>query len=270
MKRRTDSASRRSCSAVDPTRSAKTIVTTLRAAASSTALATREAPQASQNCASGLPSAPHAGQRGASGLPQPPQNRAPAPCALPQLLQFITTPGWRTSSRPVLRPEATQAAELPDVVAHQHNPERKRMRRDLHVMRTDDRSAPFQGGADLAVDERGVGAEVDALHVGQEDVEPLVITPLVGALLRTESQLRDSNGADGQVLRGARLNSVDHLREPGVEVVDADVGVEEILHSIEVRTGLGRRRLFRIGKLTSGTRQIEEGPAPATPRRFQD
>src|SRR6266705_3489239 len=151
----------------------------------------------SRNCASGLPSAPHAGQRGASGLPQPPQNRAPAPCALPQLLQFITTPGWRTSSPPVLHPEATHAAELPDVVAHQHNPERKRMRRDLHVIRTDDRSAPFQGGADLAVDERGIGAEVDALHVGQEDVEPLVITPLVGALLRTESQLRDSNGADG-------------------------------------------------------------------------
>src|SRR5207245_10467374 len=80
---------------VDPIRSAKTIVTTLRATASSAAPATREAPQASQNWASGLRSAPHAGQRSASDLPQPPQNRAPAPCALPQLLQFMTTPGRR-------------------------------------------------------------------------------------------------------------------------------------------------------------------------------
>src|SRR5881397_1126578 len=103
MKRRTDSASSRSCSAVEPTRSAKTIVTTLRAAASSTALAAREPPQASQNWASGLPSAPHAGQRRASDLPQPPQNRAPAPCALPQLPQFMTTSSFDRSRLPSSR-----------------------------------------------------------------------------------------------------------------------------------------------------------------------
>jgi len=61
----------------------------LRAAASSGERATKEAPQDSQNCASGLLSDPHAGQRGASALPQPPQNRALASCALPQLAQFM-------------------------------------------------------------------------------------------------------------------------------------------------------------------------------------
>src|ERR1700752_3007924 len=108
MKRRTDSASRRSCIAVEPTRSAKTIVTILRAVAASSTeraggatlgAAASEVPQESQNLASARHSAPHAGQRGASGFPQPSQNRAPVRFGLPQLAQFMATTRRGTSSQ---------------------------------------------------------------------------------------------------------------------------------------------------------------------------
>jgi hypothetical protein len=91
INRRAASASRRSCSDVDPMRSVKTIVTTLRAPASSVGCATRETPQASQNCPPGSHSWPHAGQRGARILPQPLQNREPARLIFPQLGQVMAT-----------------------------------------------------------------------------------------------------------------------------------------------------------------------------------
>src|SRR5262245_32688931 len=101
MKRRTDSASRRSWSAVEPTRSAKTMLTTLREAVSGGVCAAARvaiaAPQASQKRAFGGLSAPHAVQRGASEAPQPPQKRAPAAAVHPQLAQTMGDPSTRPS-----------------------------------------------------------------------------------------------------------------------------------------------------------------------------
>src|SRR5262245_4016690 len=94
MKRRTDSASRRSWSAVEPIRSANTIVTVLRAAVFSAAAAGEAAsgaPHSPQNFMPGVDSVPHAGQRAASGCPQPPQKRWPGGFASPQLVQFTAS-----------------------------------------------------------------------------------------------------------------------------------------------------------------------------------
>src|SRR5215468_5722654 len=106
MTRLTDSGSRRSCSDVEPIRSANTMVTILRTSALSAAGALRlgastglrtgsvrvasDAPQAMQNRASPSFSVPHARQRGASGVPQPAQNRAIGGFVLPQLAQLMT------------------------------------------------------------------------------------------------------------------------------------------------------------------------------------
>jgi hypothetical protein len=89
MKRRAASASRRSCSATEPTRSAKTTVTTLRAIAFSAAGAAISAPQEMQKRASAWVPRRSVGQRGGESGPQPPQKRAPAGFVRPQLAQFI-------------------------------------------------------------------------------------------------------------------------------------------------------------------------------------
>src|SRR5207249_4101534 len=82
----------RSCSAVEPTRSAKTIVTTLRAAASSTALAAREPPQASQNLRPPGLGAPQLGQATGftSGAAHSPQKRAPSRLSAPHAGQVTS------------------------------------------------------------------------------------------------------------------------------------------------------------------------------------
>src|SRR5262245_34102702 len=77
MRLRTDSASRRSCSAVEPIRSAKTTVTTLRASVFGTAGAATLAPQASQNLAAGRRSPPQLAQCRTRGAAQSSQNFAP-------------------------------------------------------------------------------------------------------------------------------------------------------------------------------------------------
>src|SRR5262249_453126 len=108
MIRLTDSGSRRSWSEVDPIRSAKTMVTTLRATLSRAGTVERAVPQASQNRASASLSAPQAGQRGASDVPQALQNRAPGRLMRPQPGQVTIVPCC--SDRPLvaaLRPGTT-------------------------------------------------------------------------------------------------------------------------------------------------------------------
>src|SRR5262249_10333495 len=85
MKGRADSASRRSCSAVEPTRSAKTIVTTLRAPAASAGAPTDDAalapvavPHSSQDFAVGRSPPPQLAQACLSGAADSSQNLAPA------------------------------------------------------------------------------------------------------------------------------------------------------------------------------------------------
>src|SRR5262249_54815963 len=108
MRLRTDSASSRSCSAVEPIRSAKTTVTILRATTPARATsrptfgtgsgaATREAPQAPQNRWSGGFTWVQAGQARASEPPQAPQKRLAAGFALPHDGQ-VTPLGLRRAS----------------------------------------------------------------------------------------------------------------------------------------------------------------------------
>src|SRR5262245_62657335 len=78
MRLRTDSASSRSWSAVEPIRSAKTTVTILRASAFSGAGGRRPAPQASQNLAAGRTSPTQPGHLRTSGAAHSSQNLAPA------------------------------------------------------------------------------------------------------------------------------------------------------------------------------------------------
>ena len=96
MTRRLDSASRRSCSDIEPIRSAKTTVTSFRAIAFSAASPRRRAPHAWQKRVSLSQGAPQAGQRGARGVPQPPQKRASAGFARPQVAQVMVGKGLLT------------------------------------------------------------------------------------------------------------------------------------------------------------------------------
>src|SRR5437870_5395621 len=103
MKRRTDSASSRSWSAVEPARSAKTIVTTLRSLAASAgraataglavggAVAVSGVPHALQKRCSGRVGALQLGQLvvGASLAPHPAQKRASSGLAAPHAEQRI-------------------------------------------------------------------------------------------------------------------------------------------------------------------------------------
>src|SRR5262249_24876029 len=98
MTRLTDSGSSRSWSAVEPMRSAKTIVTTFRVPVSSVGPALRtgsagaasEAPQALQKREPDGLSAAQLGQRGESGAPHPLQKRADWGFAWLQLGHFMS------------------------------------------------------------------------------------------------------------------------------------------------------------------------------------
>lgn len=97
MKTRADSASRRSCSAVEPARSAKTIVTTLRAPAASAtpapnAASATGAAHSSQNFAVGRSSEPQPEHNRLSGAAHCSQNFAPGRFSCPQAPQFIGSP----------------------------------------------------------------------------------------------------------------------------------------------------------------------------------
>src|SRR5215470_8067995 len=107
MKRRTDSASRRSWSDVDAMRSAKTMVTVLRAAASSGVSAGRarsEVPQLRQNFAGGGHALPHDGQCRSSAAPHSPQNEDPIGLSCWQAGQFMVV----VADNPQYRLLATQ------------------------------------------------------------------------------------------------------------------------------------------------------------------
>src|SRR5215510_12298237 len=98
MTRLTDSGSSRSCSDVEPIRSAKTMVTTLRASALSFASAlrlgstrgARDVPQAPQKRWSAGLACPHAAHARASAVPHPPQKRFSAGFSRPQAVQVMT------------------------------------------------------------------------------------------------------------------------------------------------------------------------------------
>src|SRR5262249_31543447 len=107
MRLRTDSASRRSCRAVEPIRSANTTVTTLRASWSSapclagastrlgtdSAEGTREAPQAPQDFAVGAAAPPQLAHRRANVAPHSSQKRLAARFSWPHDWQSVVIGG---------------------------------------------------------------------------------------------------------------------------------------------------------------------------------
>src|SRR5262245_33550401 len=115
MTRLTDSGSSRSCSAVEPIRSAKTIVTTLRATVSPALVAAlsavtprpaSETPQLRQNLAVGAHGLPHDGQRRSSRAPHSSQNAEPSGFSLLHVEQFI----GESSDQPMIGPERAYPA----------------------------------------------------------------------------------------------------------------------------------------------------------------
>ena len=73
------------------------------------------------------------------------------------------------------------------------------MRGDLQVIWTDDAPSSFQRGPDPPVDGRGVGVEVHAPYLRQEDVEPSMISLPLLALLRAVAKLGDRHRAHAEV-----------------------------------------------------------------------
>src|SRR5207249_321615 len=125
----------------------------------------------------------------------------------------------------------------------------------------DDAPSSFQRGPDPPVDGRGVGVEVHAPYLRQEDVEPFMISLPLHAFLRAVAKLGDRHRAHAEVVRRRLLDLTCHPRIPAVQVVDADIGAEEIFHSL--MWVLSRRGIYNMWI------QHASAPLPCLSRRSQ-
>src|SRR5262249_33530742 len=215
ISRRTASASSRSWSDVDPSTSAKTIVTTLRAIAS-------------------------AGGGPASGAPHASQNRASAGSALPQLAQVIPASGCRPAD--ALR--AAGAAASSAVEEGAGSVQGRALDREETELRRD--AAP--GGEPAELPARGDDAMTR--HDDGERIPSERTSDVTGRIARAETG-RDLAVRE----RGRRGNRTRHLVHTAVEVrharhVERDAGqihrlsAEQRTDAVEDHLHVGRRGRF--------------------------